>query len=101
MDDLPITASSLADIKVIFGELKLLLESTGFRLRKWSANHLAKPILLSIPKCDLCSNIQEIDLGSNLMPDFKELGLICDMEKDCFKVYYNKNLTMPARLSRR
>ena len=101
MDDLLITAESLADIEVISRESKSLFESRGFRLRKWSANHLAKPVLLSIPKCDLGSNILEIDLGSNPMPDSKALGLIWDVEKDCLKVYCNKNLDMPARLSRR
>ena len=34
------------------------------------------------------------------MPDSKALGLIWDVEKDCLKVHCNKNLTMPARLSR-
>ena len=101
MDDLLITAESLADIKVISRESKSLFETRGFRLCKWSANHLAKPVLLSIPKCDLGSNIREIDLGSNSMPDSKALGLIWDVEKDCLKVHCNKNLTMPARLSRR
>ena len=57
MDDLFITAESLADIEVISRESKSLFESRGFRLRKWSANQLAKPVLLSIPKCDFGSNI--------------------------------------------
>ena len=100
MDDLLITAESLADIKVIYPESKSLFESRGFGLRKWSANQLAKPVLRSISKCDLGSNIREIDLGSNPMPDSKALGLIWDVKKDCRKVYCNKNLTMPARLSR-
>ena len=91
MDDLFIIAESLADIEVISRESKSLFESRGFKLRKWSANHRAKPVLLSIPKCDLGSNIREIDLGSNPMPDFKALGLIWDVEKNCFKVYCNKN----------
>ena len=76
MDDLLVTAESFADIEVISQELKSLFESRGFRLRKWSANQLAKPVLLSIPKCDLGSNIREIDRGSNPMPDSKALGLI-------------------------
>ena len=101
MDDLLITAQSLADIEVISRESKSLFESRDSRLRKWSANHLAKPVLLSIPKCDFGSNIREIDFSSNPMPDSKALGLIWDVEKDCLKVYCNKNLTMPARLSRR
>ena len=90
MDDLLITAESLADIEVISRESKSLFESRGFRLCKWLANHLAKPVLLSIPKCDLGSNIREIDLGSNSMPDSKALGLIWDVEKDCLKVHCNK-----------
>ena len=101
MDDLLITAESLADIEVVSRESKSLFESRGFRLRKWSANQLAKPVLLSIPKCDLGSDIQEIDLASNPMPDSKALGLMWDVEKDCLKFHCNKNLTMPARLSRR
>ena len=66
IDDLFITAESLVDIKVISRESKSLFESRGFKLCKWWANHLAKPVLLSIPKCDLGYNIREIDLGSNL-----------------------------------
>ena len=73
---------------------------THIRLGRF-ANHLAKPVLLSIPKCDLDSNIREIDLGSNPMPDSKALGLIWDVEKDSLKVHCSKILTMTARLSRR
>ena len=66
MDDLLITAECLADIEVISRESKSLFESRGFRLCKWSANHLAKPVLLSIPKCDLGSNIREMTLVQTL-----------------------------------
>ena len=76
MDDLLITAQSLADVEVSFRESKSLFESRGFRLRKWSANHLAKSVLLSIPKSDLGSYFREIDLGSNPIPDSNTLGLI-------------------------
>ena len=76
MDDLLITAKSLADIEVISRESKSLFKSRGFRLRKWLANHLAKPVLQGIPKCDLGSNIREIDLNSNPMSDSEALGLI-------------------------
>ena len=70
-------------------------------MRKWSANHLAKPVLLNIPKCDLGSYIQEIDLGSNPMPDSKALSPMWDVEKDCLKVHCNKNFTIPPGPSRR
>ena len=88
-------------LRLFLESLVHCLKAEAFRLRKWSANHLAKPVLLSIPKCDLGSNIREIDLGSNPMPDSKALGLIWDVEKDCLKVHCNKNLTMPVGLSRR
>ena len=101
INDLLITAESLVDIEVISQESKSLFKSRRFRLLKWSANHLAKPVLLSIPKCNLGFNIREIDLGSNPMPDSKALGLIWDVEKDCLKVHCNKSLTMPGRFSRR
>ena len=71
MDDLLITAEPLADIEVISPESKSVFECRGFKLRKWPVNHLAKPVLLNIPKCDLGSSIREADLGSNPMPDSK------------------------------
>ena len=87
VDNLLITAEFLADIEVISRESKSLFESRSFGLCECLANHLAKPILLSIPKCDVGSNIREIDLGSNPKPDSKALGLIWDAEKDCLKVH--------------
>ena len=101
MDDLLIADEFLANVEVISRELKSLYESRGFKLRKRSANYLAQPVLLSIPKCDLGSNIREINLGLNPMPDSIALGLTWDFEKDSLNVHCNKNLTMPARLSRR
>ena len=101
MADLFITAESLGDIEVISRESKSLFESRDFRLRKCSANHLAELVLLSIPKYDLGFNIQDIDLASNPIPDSKALGLIWDLEKSNLKIHCNKNLIMPAGVSRR
>ena len=56
---------------------------------KWVANGSSKTVLYGIPKCDLGSNIWEIDLSAELMPDSKTLGLVWDIENDrlqvCFK----------------
>ena len=57
MDDVLITAESLADIEIISRGSKSLFESRGFRLRKWLADHLAKPVVLNISKCHLGSDI--------------------------------------------
>ena len=65
-----IQMSCLLLLILISRELMLLFESRGFELRKLWANHLVKPVLLSILKYDLGFNIQEIDFGSNPMADF-------------------------------
>ena len=53
-----------------------LLESRGFKLRKWVANTSSKAVLSGIPKCDLGSNIRDIDLSAESTPDSKALGLV-------------------------
>ena len=90
INDLSIAADSLADVEIISRESTSLLESRGFKLHKWSVKHLAKSVLLSISKCDLGSNIREIDLGSNTMSNSKALSLIWDAEKDTHGVHCNK-----------
>ena len=53
------------------------------------ANGSCKIVLSGIPKCDLGSNIREIDLSAEHMPDSKTLCLVWDVENDrlrlCFK----------------
>ena len=58
---------------------------------KWVANSSAKSILSEIPKCDLATNISEIAIGSEPMPDSKALGVVWDVENDKLKVNLNKN----------
>ena len=58
-------------------------------MRRWEANGNFKTALSKIPQCDLGSNIREIDLGAESLPDSKTLGLVWDVENDrlrvCFK----------------
>ena len=53
------------------------------------ANDNSKTGLSEISKCDLGSNIREINLGAESMPDSKTLGLLWDVEnirlRACFK----------------
>ena len=86
MNDLLIATNSLNNLQAISQEATELFQSRGFKLRKWVANSLSKSVLSGIPSCDLGPNIREIDLGSQLMPDSKTLGLAWDVEHDSLRV---------------
>ena len=64
MNDLLLASDSLGDLKKISCKSTPLFESRGFKLRKWVANGSSKTVLSGIPKCDLGSNIREIDLSA-------------------------------------
>ena len=82
MDDILLASDSLSDLEIVAKESIDLMESCGFKLRKWVSNCHAKSILLKVPRCDLASSVSEIDLGSQPLPDSKALGLVWNTEKD-------------------
>ena len=82
MDDILLASDSLSDLEIVAKESIDLMESRGFKLRKWVSNCHAKSILLKVPRCDLASSVSEIDLGSQPLPDSKALGLVWNTEKD-------------------
>ena len=86
MDDLLLSYDSLSDLELVSRQSIALFKSRGFQLRKWVANGLSKSVLMSIPQQDLGSNIREIDLSTQIMPDSKALGLIWDVEGDRLRV---------------
>ena len=92
MDDLLLASDSLSDLQTVARESVTLFKSRGFRLRKWVASSNAKTVLNDVPKCDLGSNIREIDLGSEPMPDSKALGLVWDVENDRLRVLSKRKL---------
>ena len=69
----------------------LLFASRGFKLRKWVANNLSKSVLSFVPSCDLITNIKEIDLCSQSLPDSKALGLVWVVESDRLRVCSSQN----------
>ena len=91
MDDVLFFSDSLSELVTMSRESIELFKSRGFILRKWVANSSAKSILSEIPKCDLATNISEIAIGSEPMPDSKALGVVWDVENDKLKVNLNKN----------
>ena len=86
MDDLLLSYDPLSDLELVSRQSIALFKSRGFQLRKWVANGLSKSVLINIPQQDLGSNIQEIDLSTQIMPDSKALGLIWYVEGDRLRV---------------
>ena len=86
IDDVLLSFDSFDDLKPVTQESKALFESRGFKLRKWVANIVSKSVLLNLPPEDLGANVKEIDLTSQLMPDFNALGLVWDVEGDRLRV---------------
>ena len=68
-----------------------LFKSRGFKLRKWISNKCAKFILSEILQSDLASQISEIAIGAEPMPDSKALGVVWDVESGKLKVNLDKN----------
>ena len=91
MDDLLLSSESLEDLETISWKSVSLFQSRGFKLRTWVCNSDSKSVLTGISNSDLGSNIQEIDLGSQPMPDSEELVLVWYLENDKLRVL-NRNL---------
>ena len=74
-----------------------LFKSRGFKLRRWITNTCAKSILSEILQSDLASQMSEIAIGAEPMPDSKALGVIWDVKSDKLKVNLNKNFENATR----
>ena len=93
MDDLLLSSDSLVELKTIARESRLLFENRRFTLRKWISNNAAKSILSDVPPSDRTSNLKEIDLASQPMPDLKALGLKWKVEEDTLCICPDRKLT--------
>ena len=84
-----LASHSLDDLKRISRKSDSLFKSGGFILCKWAATDNSKTVLSGILKFDLGSNVREIDLSAEPMPDLKTFGLVWDVENNrlpmCFK----------------
>ena len=63
IDDILLASDSLSDLEIIAKVSIDLMESRGFKLRKWVSNCQAISILLNVLRCDLASSVSEIDPG--------------------------------------
>ena len=90
MDDILLASDSLSDLEIIAKESIDLMESRGFKLRKWVSNCCAKSILTKVPRCNLALSVSKIDLGSQPLPDSKALELVWDTEQDRLLVNFRE-----------
>ena len=93
MDDLLLSSDSLVDLHTVSRESIALFKSKGFKLREWVANNISKSVLSEVPNDDLSPNLKEIDIGTQLIPASKALGLVWDVENDRLRVSCKQNLT--------
>ena len=92
MDDPLLSFDSLTDLQTVSRESIALFKSRRFKLRNWVANSISKSVLSDVPKDDLCSNLREIDIGTQLMPASTALGLVWDVENDRLRVSCKRKL---------
>ena len=86
MDDMLMSCNSFSDLQTIALEGVDLFGSRGFKMRKWIANCHAKGILSAVPKCDLAACLEEVNIGSDPLPDSGALGLMWNPQKDELRV---------------
>ena len=82
IDDLLLLSDSLDDLEKVSQESMSLFVNRGFKLCKRVANNLSKSVLSFVPSYNLITNLKEIDLCSQSLPNFKVLGLVWVVEKD-------------------
>ena len=90
MDDIVLASDSLSDLEIIAKESPDLLESRGFTLCNWVLNCGAKFILMKVPRCNLAPSISKIGLGSQPLPDSKDLGLLWNTDPDWLLVNFHE-----------
>ena len=91
MSDVLSACDSLSELKTESHESIALFHNRGSGLRKWITNSCAHSILSETPTCDLAASIIEVTISSKPRPDSKALGVIWDVEKDKFKISFDRN----------
>ena len=81
VDDSLKSTRSVDDAISLVSELRSLLQTGGFRLRKWISN--SREVLASIPEDERATSVANLCFDENL-PFDRTLGLQWDIENDCF-----------------
>ncbi|XP_077869104.1 uncharacterized protein LOC144360065 [Saccoglossus kowalevskii] len=63
-------------------ELRELLARGGFKFTKWLSN--SKEVMKSIPTNEWAKSLHELNLDKDYLPYYRTLGVLWNIEKDCF-----------------
>ena len=82
VDDMLASAKSVEEAKSLVCEMKELLNKGGFNLTKWASSH--REVLSEIPKEQRSKAIKAININEEELPAEPALGLLWNIEDDCF-----------------
>ena len=82
VDDCLKSVATEKEAIALTSELRQLLASGGFRLTKGLSN--SKPVMKSIPVGEWAKSMSELDLKHDKIPNERTLGMLWDVEQDCF-----------------
>lgn len=82
VDDCLKSVSSITTAIELSGQLRALLATGGFRLRKWISN--SRELLQTIPAEEHAKGIANLDLNQNALPSERALGVLWRVEDDVF-----------------
>ena len=83
VDDCLKSTNTEAEAISLAHEVKRLLCRGGFNLTKWSSN--SRNLLASFPGKELASGLHSLDMDFDRLPPERALGLLWNMERDCFQ----------------
>ena len=98
VDDCLVSAPSVEMAKTLLFELKNLLKEGGFNIVKWTSNN--REVIEAVPRSDRSKLLYDLDLGKDVLPKERALGLCWNAKTDslCFKVNLEHSQAMhPTR----
>ncbi|XP_056307490.1 uncharacterized protein LOC130219206 [Danio aesculapii] len=93
VDDCLKSLSTVNDAIKLASELRELLSCGGFRLTKWLSN--SKEVMKTIPAELWANSLHEVNLDQEDLPYERTLGVLWDVERDCF-TFEVKTVDKPA-----
>ena len=81
-DDCLKAVATVEEAMSLWAELRSLTQKGGFRLTAWVSN--SHKVIESIPPSERSKNVTNIDLDYDDFPSEKALGVLWEVESDCF-----------------
>ena len=86
VDDCLVSAPSVETAKTLLLELKNLLKEGGFNFVKWTSNN--QEVIEAVPRSDRSKLLHDLDLGKDVLPKERALGLCWNAETDSLRFSY-------------